>query len=170
MGVRGSMRYYKIIQDGNIVGAGCNFMRWFPRTGRMAYCEMEQAQAVRDVITENNYTADWLFDIPAEAGITLPEATVVLIGADEYDEIIEELDGGEPIPVPPEPEPEPAPAPEPDAFDRAARFIEKGEYFYLNRKLCKAKTNIAKGAILTLNTNYEITTVENELTKLSKGE
>ena len=95
---------------------------------------------------------------------------MVLIGAAEYDEIIEQLTDGEEIPVPVDPEPEPAPEPEPDVFDRATKFIAKGEYFYLNRKLCKAKTTIACGAILTLNTNYEITTVENELTMLSKGE
>lgn len=164
------MKYYKVIQDGKIVAAGCNFLKWAPRTGRFVYCEMEQAQAVKDVVTEQCFHADWLLKIPEEAGVTFPEAIVILIGQEEYDEVVEELMDGEPIPVPPEPEPEPQPEPEPDVFDRATKFIAKGEYFYLNRKLCKAKTTIACGAILTLNTNYEITTVENELTKLSKGE
>lgn len=163
------MRYYKIIQDGYIIGAGCNFMRWSPRTRKFAYCEMEQAEAVKDVVSENCFCADWLFKIPEEAGVTFPEAIVILIDQEEYDEIIEELIDGEDIPVPdpePDPGPQPEPQPEPDV-PRASKTIQKGEYFYLGKKLCKAKTYIANGAILTLNTNYEVTTVENELTILN---
>lgn len=33
--------------------------------------------------------------------------------------------------------------------------ITKGTYFYLNGKLCQAKSDIANGATFTLNTNYE---------------
>lgn len=36
--------------------------------------------------------------------------------------------------------------------------ITKGTYFYLNGKLCKAKSDIANGATFTLNTNYEVVT------------
>lgn len=36
--------------------------------------------------------------------------------------------------------------------------ITKGTYFYLNGKLCLAKSDIASGATFTLNTNYEIVT------------
>lgn len=36
--------------------------------------------------------------------------------------------------------------------------ITKGTYFYLNGKLCLAKSDIANGATFTLNTNYEVVT------------
>lgn len=36
--------------------------------------------------------------------------------------------------------------------------ITKGTYFYLNGKLCLAKSDIASGATFTLNTNYEVVT------------
>ena len=49
---------------------------------------------------------------------------------------------------------------------RAAKPLAEGERFYLNGELCKAITSIAKGAVLTLNTNYQITTVENEFNLL----
>ena len=48
-----------------------------------------------------------------------------------------------------------------------ANYAE-GEYFTLNGELCKAKVPIANGAILTLNTNYIITTVEDELSTLNR--
>lgn len=64
--------------------------------------------------------------------------------------------------------PEPQPVPEPDLTQRATKSIAKGEYFYLDGKLCRAKTSIANGAILTLNTNYQVTSVEDELSLLNK--
>lgn len=63
--------------------------------------------------------------------------------------------------------PDPDPTPEHGIVNRATKPIAKGEYFYLDGQLCKAKTSIAKGAILTLNTNYQVTNVEEELTKLN---
>lgn len=48
------------------------------------------------------------------------------------------------------------------------KYIAKGEYFMHNGELCKAIAPIANGAILTLNTNYCITSVENELSTLNK--
>ena len=52
-------------------------------------------------------------------------------------------------------------------IQRATKPLEEGEYFYIGSILCRAKTSIAKGAVLTLNTNYQITTVEDELTALN---
>ena len=51
-------------------------------------------------------------------------------------------------------------------IQRAAKPLAEGERFYLNGELCKAITSIAKGAVLTLNTNYQTTTVENEFNLL----
>lgn len=51
---------------------------------------------------------------------------------------------------------------------RATKPIAEGEFFCLDGQLCMAKTFIANGAILTLNTNYQITNIEEELTELNK--
>ena len=51
---------------------------------------------------------------------------------------------------------------------RAEKTIAEGEFFYLNGQLCRAITSIAKGALLTLNTNYQVTSVEDELTELNQ--
>ena len=45
----------------------------------------------------------------------------------------------------------------------ASQAYAIGKYFILNDQFCKAKTAIASGATFTLNTNYEVTTVANEL-------
>lgn len=65
--------------------------------------------------------------------------------------------------------PDPEPIPEPDMTPRATKTIVKGEYFTNpNGELCKAIAPIANGAILTLNTNYIVTSVEAELAALNK--
>ena len=46
--------------------------------------------------------------------------------------------------------------------------ISSGTYFYLNGTLVRAKTDIASGATFTLNTNYEVVTVGDELSGLIK--
>lgn len=55
-----------------------------------------------------------------------------------------------------------------DYKPRAAKAIAKGELFSFNNELCKAIAPIANGAILTLNTNYTVTSVEAELAALNK--
>lgn len=45
----------------------------------------------------------------------------------------------------------------------ASQAYAVGKYFLLDGKFCKAKTSIASGATFTLNTNYEVTTVADEL-------
>lgn len=47
--------------------------------------------------------------------------------------------------------------------DTASQAYAVGRYFYRNGAFCKAKAAIASGAAFTLNTNYEVTTVANEL-------
>lgn len=65
--------------------------------------------------------------------------------------------------------PDPEPIPEPDRTPRAEKAIAKGEYFTNhNGELCKAIASIANGAILTLNTNYTVTSVEAELAALNQ--
>ena len=45
----------------------------------------------------------------------------------------------------------------------ASQAYAQGKYFFHNGDFCKAKTAIASGAAFTLNTNYEVTTVADEL-------
>lgn len=51
----------------------------------------------------------------------------------------------------------------------ASQAIPSGTYFYLNGTLARAKTAIASGATFTLNTNYEVVTVGEELDSLTKS-
>jgi len=51
--------------------------------------------------------------------------------------------------------------------NRAHKRIAKGEFFYHDGELCKAKTSIANGAMFTLNTNYIVVNVADELSKLN---
>lgn len=53
-------------------------------------------------------------------------------------------------------------------IQRATKPLAEGEYFQLNGVLCRAIASIAKGAVLTLNTNYQVTTVESEFSALNQ--
>lgn len=121
------MRYYKIIRDGFVIGAGCTFLRWYPSKRRFFYCDIDDAERVQDALTEKLYHDDWLKDAPSGADAA-DEAEVVMINSVEYDEIIEELSGGGEIPVPdPESEPTPGPEPEPAPNERPMTVQEMRE-------------------------------------------
>ena len=64
--------------------------------------------------------------------------------------------------------PDSEPISEPGMTPRAQKAIAKGEYFTLNGELCKSIAYIANGAILTINTNYIVTSVEAELAALNQ--
>ena len=49
----------------------------------------------------------------------------------------------------------------------ASKAYSAGKFFYHDGNFCKAKTSIASGATFTLNTNYEVTTVADELFALN---
>lgn len=49
----------------------------------------------------------------------------------------------------------------------ASKAYSAGMFFYHDGNFCKAKTSIASGATFTLNTNYQITTVSDELFALN---
>ena len=48
-------------------------------------------------------------------------------------------------------------------WDTSSTAYSTGKYFWHKGDFCKAKTNIASGATFTLNTNYEVTTIADEL-------
>jgi len=100
------MMYYKIIQNGQVIGAGCTFLKWNAAKRRFFYCGVDDAERVQDTITERLYHAEWLALSPPEAG-QADEAAVEIITASEYDEIIALLIDGETIQEPDDPEPEP---------------------------------------------------------------
>lgn len=110
------MDYYKIIQNGEIVGVGTRYLRWFLRSKGYYYCGLNLAEAVEDDVSGTMFHPMWMHESPSEAYV-LPVATVEEIDYTEYDELYNQLDDGETIPVPdpePEPQPEPSPEPEPD--------------------------------------------------------
>ena len=177
------IQYYKIIRNGLVVGAGTTFLKWSQRHRRYFYCELEEAQAVQDVVKEVLYTADWLRNSPSGA-TELTEAEVVLIDAVEYDEIVAELTDGEEIPVPdPDPDPEPpAPDPGPDhdperpmtvqemreaiaamqesMTDMTAKEnISKGSYFVLHDVVYRATSAIVRGKEIKQGRNCERATL-----------
>ena len=142
------MRYYKIIQDGAVIGAGTMFLKWQP-SQRFFYCDFEDdAQTVQDVITEAIYHPEWLRR-PPQGATGFAEAEVVLISATEYDEIIALLSDGEEILVEPEPElePEPTPEPEPDPEDRPMTVREMREKIAEQERHIAALTDIIMGGI-----------------------
>lgn len=49
----------------------------------------------------------------------------------------------------------------------ASQAYSAGKFFYRDGNFCKAKTSIASGATFTLNTNYEVTTIADELFALN---
>lgn len=108
------MKYYKIIRDGNAVDAGFNFLRWDTRHHCMMLCEQDKAQFVQSLDGSTVYRVPWL-NPPPEDAPTFEEANVVIIGRQEYEDLIAVLQDGEVVPEPdPDPIPEPPQEPEPE--------------------------------------------------------
>lgn len=108
------MDYYKIIKDGEVVGVGTRFLKWFLRSKGYYYCNFDSAECVQDDVGDALYHVSWMHESPSAAYI-VPVAEIEEIDYTEYDELYNQLDDGEAIPIPePEPEPEPTPEPEPD--------------------------------------------------------
>lgn len=120
------MRYYKISQNGAVIGVGCSFLRWNSKRRKFFYCDIDDAERVQDVITSQLYHADWLPAAPVDAD-SAEEANVSMITASEYDEFFAMLDGGETIPDDPAPEPGPGPEPEPDPDEKPMTVQEMRE-------------------------------------------
>lgn len=110
------MRYYKIIKDGMVVDANFVFLKWTQNGAGMRFletCDIEEAQYIQSYDQKEIYRVRWLN--PVEDGGEFPTVEATLIDEAEYNEIREQLDGGEPIPDPdPEPDPEPSPDPDPE--------------------------------------------------------
>lgn len=144
------MQYYKIIDQGNVIGVGTMLLKWFASAGRFFYCDsLDEAEAVQDVLTEQLYRDDWLHKPPD--GATQPRpATVTLIDAVEYDELYELLKDGEDVPVDPEPEPEPQPQPEPEPEPEKPMTVQEMREKIAELISMTAKDNYAKGAYFVM--------------------
>ena len=190
------MKFYKILQNNNVVGVGCNFLQWSRKSKKFIICNMEQAMAILDNISETIYHSDWLFDIPLEADIVVQEAEIVLINRSEYDELYELLSDGEEIPVPePEPEPTPEPTPEPEPEHRmtiqemreriaeltelvmsestdftAGKDYQSGDLIQNGSRVYIASQVIIKGETVSPGINCIETTIAEVYNQIQKGE
>lgn len=107
------MTYFKVIRDGSAVDAGWMFLRWNARHQCLMVCEPRDAHYVQNYTETAIYRPGWLNPLP-DGAPTYPTVEAAIINETEYEELIESLDGGEPVPEPPEPQPEPEPEPEPE--------------------------------------------------------
>lgn len=107
------MNYYKIILQNKVVGVGTLTLTWGENIHQLVVCTFDEAQYVQDVFTEKLYHPTWMRTPPLEAP-QVDIATVIIIGASEYDELYEQLKDNEQIPYVPTPPPEPEPEPEPE--------------------------------------------------------
>ena len=115
-----------------------SYIRRKPETGALVPTDVAYAEGV--AYHSEAYNLSGTVGIGAEI--------IVVIG--EYD-AAEELDAIMATVVPNESGP------------TASQPYAKGKYFYHDGEFCKAKTAILSGAMFTLNTNYEVTTVAAEL-------
>ena len=129
------MTYYKIISQEQVIGVGHSFLYWNKKRNRFYYSDVDNANCVQDVLTQQIYYTSWLKPLPVNAP-QIEEAIVIVINDVEYDELYEQLKEGDEIPsippTPPAPEPEPTPEPVPVETPMTIqqmrdKIIEQGE-------------------------------------------
>ena len=189
------MTYFKIIDNGEAVDAGWMWLRWNAKHQCLMVCEPREAYYVQNYTETAIYRLGWLNPLPNGAPM-YPAAEGAIIDAQEYDELIASLDGGETVPEPPEPEPEPEPPePEPEpqperpmtvAEMRAAiaRMQEelngadmtahenfaKGTYFSVGIRLFQALEPIVAGEQIEPGKNCKEISAAETLNKLNESE
>ena len=95
-----------------VVDANFVFLKWAQNGAGVPFlttCDIEEAQYIQSYDQKEIYRVRWLN--PVDDGGMFPTVEAVLIDEEEYNEIREQLDDGEPIPDP-DPEPDPDPNPE----------------------------------------------------------
>lgn len=110
------MTYYKIISQEQVIGVGTMFLQWNSKRKRFYYSDIDDANCIQDAITQKIYYTSWLRPLPSEV-TDIETVTVIIIEANEYNDLYEQLKEDETIPfvppTPPEPTPEPTPEPVP---------------------------------------------------------
>ena len=108
------MTFFKVIENGEAVDAGWMWLRWNAKHNCLLACEPREAHYAQNYTETAIYRIGWLNPLP-EGAPTYPMAEASIIDAQEYDDLLAALDGGETVPEPVDPEstPEPDPAPDP---------------------------------------------------------
>ena len=173
------MTYFKVIANGAAVDAGCMWLQWNARHQCLMACEPNAAHWAQSYDGHTVYRFGWLNPVPDGAPV-YPTVEAAIIDAQEYDDLITVLDGGETVPEPvePEPEPEPAPEPEPEPEDRpmsvqqmrekiaeltsmtAKDNYPQGSYFVLHDEIYQAAYPIVKGSEIRPGYNCEKKTLD----------
>ena len=97
------MTYFKAIQDDKVVSVGSVFLKWNISKGKFYVCDVDDGQFVESYDELHIYHDSWMKPAPAEAG-QHEEASIVIIGQQEYEELLEILNEGEVIEVQETPE------------------------------------------------------------------
>lgn len=173
------MTYFKVIANGAAVDAGWMWLQWNARHQCLMACEPNAAHWAQSYDGSTVYRFGWLNPVPNGAP-EYPTVEAAIIDAQEYDDLIAVLDGGETVPEPvePEPEPEPAPEPEPEPEDRPMSVREmrekiaeltsmtakdnypQGSYFVLHDEVYRATDPITKGSKIRPGYNCEKKTLD----------
>lgn len=144
------MTYFKIIDNGEAVDAGWMWLRWNAKHQCLMVCEPREAYYVQNYTETAIYRLGWLNPLPNGAPM-YPAAEGAIIDAQEYDELIASLDGGETVPEPPEPEPEPEPPePEPEPQPERPMTVAEMREKILELTSMEAKENYAKGTYFVM--------------------
>ena len=144
------MTYFKIIDNGEAVDAGWMWLRWNAKHQCLMVCEPREAYYVQNYTETAIYRLGWLNPLPNGAPM-YPAAEGAIIDAQEYDELIASLDGGETVPEPPEPEPEPEPPePEPEPQPERPMTVAEMREKILELTSMEAKENYSKGAYFVM--------------------
>lgn len=144
------MTYFKIIDNGEAVDAGWMWLRWNAKHQCLMVCEPREAYYVQNYTETAIYRLGWLNPLPNGAPM-YPAAEGAIIDAQEYDELIAALDGGETVPEPPEPEPEPEPPePEPEPQPERPMTVAEMRAKILELTSMEAKENYSKGTYFVM--------------------
>ena len=158
------MNYFKVIENGAAMDAGCMWLQWNARHRCLMACETRLAHYAQSYDGATVYRIGWLNPLP-DGAPEYPLVEAAIIDAQEYEDLIAVLPEGETVPEPPEPGPDPEPTPEPEpeperpmsiAEMRAAiaeltsmtakEDIPKGSYFVLHDEVYLAVKSIEKGS------------------------
>ena len=145
------MTYFKVIANGAAVDAGWMWLQWNARHQCLMACEPNTAHWAQSYDGHTVYRFGWLNPVPDGAPV-FPTVEAAIIDAQEYDDLIAVLDGGETVPEPVEPEPEPEPAPEPEPEPEPERPMSVAEMRMKIAELTSmtAKDNIPQGSYFVL--------------------
>lgn len=147
------MTYFKVIDNGAAVDAGCMWLQWVARHKCLMACEARDAHYAQSYDGSTVYRFGWLNPLPDGAPV-YPVVEAKTIDAQEYEDLIAVLPDGETVPEPVDPEPEPEPTPEPEPEPERPMTVqemrEKIAEIIAERSDMTAKENYAVGAYFIL--------------------